>query len=109
MSREASSVRSVGVLSGIKRRTLASLVLIDGLLMCDRRVSNAGIFILMGAANGAAQLVLQPSAIEDDFLVMHRFDGGQRHREIACILDIDHDLHAAIGVNLANGAEGLVP
>ena len=52
-----------------------------------------------------AKLAIELGAVQDYLLGMHRFDGAERHREVAGILDVDDQLGPAARGDLPNGAE----
>ncbi|MGH7780357.1 MAG: hypothetical protein ACREQR_11075 [Candidatus Binataceae bacterium] len=58
-------------------------------------------------ADRVAQLKIQLGAVEDHLFRMHRFDCVQRYREFARVLDVDHELRAAIRFDRADRAEFL--
>ena len=65
----------------------------------------AGFFAVVGVADRVPQLAVELGAVQDDLLGMHRIDGAERDREVASILDVDDQLGASAGRDLAHGAE----
>src|SRR3979411_795623 len=116
MSRVAPSVRSVGVRSGARRRTFASLTFMgaflssQGGLHSSRKLqrgrvyvgrnaelsTEARIFSLMRVSNGAPKPLFQLAAIKHHFFCFDGNDRGKRHREVAGVFDIDHQLRPAM-------------
>src|ERR1700689_442308 len=69
------------------------------------RLLEAGFFAVVGVADCVAQLAVELGAVQHDFLGMHRIDGAERDGKVAGILDIDDQLGASAGRDLADGAE----
>ena len=59
----------------------------------------------MRVADGLAQPVVQPGAIDDHLLVVDVADGRERHSEFSRVFDIDDDLRSSSRRDHANGAE----
>jgi hypothetical protein len=51
--------------------------------------------------------MLQPITVHNGLLGMYCLDRLERHHEVSCILNIDHDLWPAIRFDLTDSAEHL--
>src|SRR5262249_5844511 len=72
------------------------------------RDSGARFLRVVSVADGLTQTWLQLHAVHDDLLRMHGLDRIQRHDEVPCILDVDHQLRSAVRCDLTHRAAHLV-
>jgi hypothetical protein len=56
-------------------------------------------------ANRAAKLCIELVAVEHDFVIVNRRDGGKRDRKLSRVLDVDLELWAPKGSDLADRAD----
>src|SRR5262245_52186 len=66
------------------------------------------VLCVMRVPDGFTQALVELGPVENDFLCVHRGDGGERNGKVAGVLHVDHQLPAAVPRNLPNGAKGLV-
>ena len=69
--------------------------------------SGAGFFLVVRMTNRPAKASVELRAIQDHFFRMHRLDRVQRHRELTCVLDIDHQMRMILRSDLPNCAKFL--
>ena len=62
----------------------------------------------MRVTDGGAEPKVQFAAVEDDLPALDLFHRGQRHGEVAGVLDINDELRPSLRRHLADGAESLV-